>query len=166
MGAADKQFEQLLGDTAGKGATFAVRRLNAILLDTLRDPSTKAAVLEVYDMYADLPLPPLSEIGRREDIERVAGLIQDIVIGAAPTDAVIGLINAVADGFFDVYGKAPVADLIADVGLSRDDLVSHATMLVPRALAAAQASGELERLIRSRLEPFFSSPEVAAILKG
>ena len=38
MGGAEKQFEQLLGDTAGKGAVFAMRRLNKIVVDTMSRP--------------------------------------------------------------------------------------------------------------------------------
>ena len=47
-GAADKQFESLLGDTVGKGGTYAVRRLNKIVVDTLLDPTTGEAALQVW----------------------------------------------------------------------------------------------------------------------
>jgi hypothetical protein len=166
MGAADKQFEQLLGDTAGKGAVFAMRRLNKVVLDTLRDPTTRDAVLEVYDLYADQPVVRLDQLGRREDVHRVAGLLQDIVIAGAPTEAVLALLDALVDGFFATYGDHPVSTLIEDLDITRDDLVAHATAIVPGLLAAAHESGELERLVRARLQPFFDSPEVAAILAG
>ncbi len=166
IGAADKQFEQLLGDTAGKGATFAVRRLNKIVVETLKDPAAREAALQVFDLYADEPLPRLKQIGDREDVGRVAGLLQDIVIAGAPTDPVLALIDALVDGFFGVYGDQPVTSLIEDLGLTRDDLVEQATAIVPRALEAAHRSGELEPLLRSRLEPFFASAEVLAILDG
>lgn len=166
MGAADKQFEQLLGDTAGKGAVFALRRLNKVVLDTLKDPTTRDAVLEVYDLYADRPVVRLDQLGRREDAHRVAGLLQDIAIAGAPTDAVLALVDALVDGFFATYGEEPVTALIADLDLTRDDLVAHATAIVPGLLTAAHESGELDRLVRARLEPFFASPEVAAILAG
>ncbi len=55
VGAADKQFEALLGDTAGKGATFAMRRLNKVAVETLRDPAAQQAALQVFDLYADTP---------------------------------------------------------------------------------------------------------------
>jgi len=166
FGAADKQLQQLLGDTAGKSAAFAMRRLNKIIVETLKDPATRAAVLQVFDLYADEPLPQLDKLGEREDIHRVAGLLQDIVIAGAPTDPVLALMDALIDGFFGVYGEQPVTSLIEDLGLTRDDLVEHATTIVPRVLEAARQSGDLEALLRSRLEPFFTSPEVIAILEG
>lgn len=164
LGAADKSLQQVLGDTAGKGAAFAMRRLNKVVIETLKDPTARDAVLEVYDLYADEPVARLDQIGTREDVQRVAGLIQDIVIAGAPTDPVSALLEALIDGFFRVYGEHPVTELIEDLDLTRDDLVAHATAIAPRVLAAAQSSGELEALLRSRLEPFFASAEVAAIL--
>lgn len=164
LGAADKSLQQVLGDTAGKGASFAMRRLNKVVVETLKDPTTRDAVLEVYDLYADEPVARLDQIGTREDVQRVAGLVQDIVIAGAPTDPVAALLDALVDGFFRVYGEHPVTELIDDLDLTRDDLVAHATVMVPQALQAAQRSGELEALVRTRLEPFFASAEVTAIL--
>jgi len=166
LGAADKSLQQVLGDTAGKGASFAMRRLNKVVVETLKDPTTRDAVLEVYDLYADEPVARLDQIGTREDVQRVAGLIQDIVIAGAPTDPVTALLDALIDGFFRVYGESPATELVTDLGLTRDDLVEHAVAVVPGLLANAHAAGELEPLLRTRLEPFFSSPEVAAILAG
>lgn len=164
MGAADKGFQQVLGDTAGKGATFAMRRLNKVLIETLKDPTTKDAVLEVFDLYADQPVVRLEQLGSREDATRIAGLLQDIVIAGAPTEPVMALVDALIDGFFVTYGEHPVSALLDDLDLTRDDLVVHATAIVPRILDRAHDSGEFERLLRTRLEPFFASPQVAAIL--
>ncbi|MFL6105993.1 MAG: hypothetical protein ACJ72L_03450 [Marmoricola sp.] len=166
LGAADKSLQQVLGDTAGKGASFAMRRLNKVVVETLKDPTTRDAVLEVYDLYADEPVARLKDIGTRADVHRVAGLVQDIVIAGAPTDPVTALLEALIDGFFRTYGETPATELVTDLGLTRDDLVDHAVAVVPGLLANAHAKGELEPLLRARLEPFFASPEVAAILSA
>jgi len=164
LGAADKSLQQVLGDTAGKSASFAMSRLNKVVVQTLKDPTTRDAVLEVYDLYADEPVARLNQLGSREDVQRVAGLIQDIVIAGAPTDPVSALLDALIDGFFRVYGETPATELVTDLGLTRDELVERAVAVVPGLLETAHAKGELEPLLRTRLEPFFASPEVAAIL--
>ena len=164
VGAADKQLEAVLGDTAAKGAAFAMRRLNKIVVETLRDPATKAAVLEVFDLYADQPIPHLRDSVEREDVHRVAGLIQDIVLAGAPTEPVHALVDVLVDGLLRTYGAEPVATLVEDLGIERDVLVEHAVALAGRAVAAAHATGELERLVRERLAPFWELPEVRAIL--
>lgn len=165
MGVADKQIEQLVGGTAGKGATFAMRRLNKILLETLRDPATRDALLHVFDLYADQSIKHL-DLGDREDVERVAGLVQDIAIEVLPSEPALALADRLVDGFLAVYGGHPITELVSDLGITRDDIVTHAQALAPRLLAAAQESGELERMVRSTLEPFYASPEVRDMLSS
>lgn len=154
----------VLGDTAGKGATFAMRRLNKVVIDTLKDPTARDAALQVFDLYADKPVVRIDQLGTREDIQRLAGLIQDIVIAGAPTEPVVALVDALVDAFFATYGDHPATTLLDDLAITRNDLVAQATAIVPGVLAAAHESGELDRLIRARIAPFFSSPAVAAIL--
>lgn len=166
VGAADKQFQQVLGDTAGKGATFAVRRLNKVVIDTLKDPTAKEAALQVFDLYADKPVVRINQLGTREDIQRVAGLLQDIVIAGAPTEPVVALVDALVDSFFATYGEHTATTLLDDLAITRNDIVAQATAIAPTILAAAQKTGELDQLIRARIAPFFSSPAVAAILEG
>lgn len=163
-GATDKPLDALLGDTAGKGATFAMRRLNKLVVETLADPAAREAALQVFDLYADHPLGNLEGVGERDDVHRVAGLLQDIVIEAAAAEPVLALVDALVDGFFAVYGGHPVSTLVDDLGITRDELVEQAAALVPPLLAKAVESGEVERLLRARLEPFYSSAEVAGIL--
>ncbi|MBS4753401.1 hypothetical protein KG112_11370 [Nocardioides sp. zg-ZUI104] len=165
-GVAGVPLESLLGDTAGKGASFAVRRLNKLVVETMSDPTARAAALQVFDLYADQPIgrpgaePPVSA----EELHHVAGLLQDVVIDAVAAEPVLTFIDGVVDGFFAVYGTEKLSTLVEDLGISRDDLLAQAQALVPRLLQHAVDSGEAERLIRTRLEPFYASPEVAAIL--
>lgn len=163
-GAASKQVEARLGDTAAKGAAFAARRLNSIVVETLKDPATRRAVLEIFDLYADQPVTKLRQVAQRDDVHRVAGLLQDIVIAGAPTDPIFALTDALVDGFLRVYGEHPASTLVADLGIDRDTIVAHATVAAGRALGAARASGDLERVLRERLGEFYGSPEVTAIL--
>ncbi len=141
-----------------------MRRLNAIVVDTLRDPGTRAAVLEVYGLYADQPLTGLQRAMTLEQAQHLAGLVQDLVIDAAPSGPVLGLVHAVVEGFLATYGEHPVSELVADLGLDADSIATHVTPLVARAVRAARGAGELEPMVRARLAPFWESPEVAAIL--
>lgn len=161
MGVADKQFEALVG---GKGSVFAMRRLNAVLVETLRDPRTRAAILEIFDLYADEPLPSVSALGDVDEVRRLADVVQDIVIAGAPTGPVLGLVDALVEGFFATYDDHPVTELIADLGLTRDDLVEHGVLAARRIIDVAAESGELERFVRDRLAPFWESDEVAGLL--
>ncbi|MFT3900901.1 MAG: hypothetical protein QM728_11755 [Gordonia sp. (in: high G+C Gram-positive bacteria)] len=166
LGQAGEQFGELFGDATAKGAEFAMGRLNKIVVATLKDPSTKAAVLEVFDMYADQPVPPLDKMLSVDDAKRIAGLGQDVTIAAAVSEPVLKLMDALIDGFFTVYGEYPAKQLLDELDITRDDLVKYAVAGAPKLFDAVKASGELERIVREQLEPFYSSPEVAKILDG
>jgi hypothetical protein len=166
MGAADKQFESLIGGTAGKGATFAVRRLNKIVLETLQDPTTRDAVMQVWDLYSDQPVGALSGYVTEADAHRFVGVVHEIVAAGATTEQVGAIADAFVDAFFGVYGEYPITTLLEELDVSRDDLVADVQTFAIAALAAAKETGQLEAMVRTRLEPFFRSPAVTAILGG
>lgn len=161
---AGKQLESLMGDTAGKGATLAVRRLNRLIVETMKDPAAKQAALQVFDLYAGESVGQLHRTGTEEDLLRLAGLVQDMAISGGTAAPVLAFVDALVDGFFEVYGEHPAATLLTDLGLEAGDVTALAQRAVPPLLAAAVATGEVERMLRERLAPFYASPEVAAIL--
>jgi hypothetical protein len=163
-GAADKQFEGLIGATAGRGTTFAVKRLNKVILETLADPATRAAIMEVWDLHADRPLPPPHTFVEETDVLRFAGVLQAAAASAASTEPVAALVDALIDGFFSVYAEYPLTILLEELAITRDDLVADAQSFATTALRAVHTDGQLEPLVRARLAPFYSSPAVAELL--
>jgi hypothetical protein len=166
MGAADKQFEGLIGDTVGKGGTFAVRRLNRILLETLRDPTTREAVLQVWDLVSREPVVGLGEHATREELAGVVDAAHELVITTVAGEHVAHLGEVVVDAFFERFGGCTPTELLAELEISRDDLVADLVRLAPGVVDALRESGDLERILRARLEPFYSSAEVRELLGG
>lgn len=164
IGAADKPLQQLVGGTAGKGAAFAMRRLNAMVVETVKDPTMHAAVMEVWDTHGGEALEGAEEVMTREQAQRIASLLHEMVIAAAPSEEVAGLADAFVKAFFDIYGEYPVTTLLEELEITRDDILAELTVVVPRLIATANAEGRLEGAIRDRLTPFFHSPQVAALL--
>lgn len=165
VGAADKQLQGLVGDTAGKGASFAIKRLNKVVAETMQDPLVRDAVLEVWDLQAARPLEAPEGVDP-ERARRIAGAVQDVVIAVAPTAPAFALADAWVAAFLEVYGEHPVATLLEELELTRDDLAELARGVVTPVVAAAHEDGRLEALARERLAPFWASPEVTAILDG
>ena len=162
MGAADRQVEQLVGGTAGKGAVIAMRRLNAVLLATLRDPGTRDALVGVLATYADRPLPrPTGDV---EEVRRVAGTVQDLVIGVLASEAAREVTDGVVRSLVATYGPHTLVEVLNDLAVGREEIAAVVATAGPRLLAVARESGELEGIVRARLAPFFASDEVAAIL--
>lgn len=166
MGAADKQFEGLLGDAVGKGGTYAVRRLNRILIETLRDPTTRDAVLEVWDLVAQAPVGGLSGYASREETLGLVDAVHDLTVSTLANEHIADLGAAIIDAFFERFGGHTPTELLDEMGLSRADLVADLVRIAPGVVAALRSTGELERIVRTQLEPFYASPEVAALLDG
>jgi hypothetical protein len=164
MGAADKQFEGLIGDAMGKGGTFAVRRLNRIVIETLRDPTTREAVLQVWDLLSREPVVGLRQYATREEITGVVDAVHDLVVTTVAGEHVAHLAEVVVDAFFDRFGGYTPTELLDELDLSREDLVADLVRIAPRVLDALSETGDLERIVRAQLEPFYTSSEVAALL--
>jgi hypothetical protein len=164
IGAADKQLDGLLADTAGKGGTLAVRRLNRIIVDTLRDPTTRDAVLQVWDLVAAEPVRGVGPDAAVEQLSDVVDAAHDLVVSVLASPQVVALGHAVVDGFFEAFGGYTPVELLRELGLERDDLVADALRFAPPVVAALVESGELERLLRAELAPFYVSDEVRLIL--
>jgi hypothetical protein len=164
MGAADRQFEGLIGDTLGKGGAFAVRRLNRVVIETLIDPTTRLAALQTWDLLAREQVVGLSHHATQKQISDVANALQDVVITALATDHAAHLADVIVDAFFDGFGGYTPTDLLDHLDLTREDLVADLVRLAPPVVGALRESGDLERLLRAQLEPFFTSAEVVDLL--
>jgi hypothetical protein len=164
MGAADKQFEGLIGDTVGKSGTFAVRRLNKIVIETLQDPTTREAVLQVWDLASRQEVRGLSDQATYDELAGVVDAIHDVAITALTSEQVAHLGDVVVEAFFERFGGYTPTELLAELDLGRDEVVADLVRMAPRVVGALRESGDLERLVRAHLEPFYDSAEVRAIL--
>lgn len=166
MGAADKQLEGLLGETAGKGGTFAVRRLNKIIIETVRDPTTREAVLQVWDLAAREPVAGLEERMTRDELDSVVGAGHDLVISTLAGERAAHLGEVIVNGFFERFGGYTPTELLDELDLDRADLVADLVRIAPGVIEALRESGDLERILREQLEPFYASAQVSALLEG
>ncbi|HWU31629.1 MAG TPA: hypothetical protein VN108_02080 [Marmoricola sp.] len=161
---ADKQLEAVLGDTAGKSAAFAVRRLNTIALDIARDPATREAILEIWDQVSERPITGLEGQVDREEASRLADAVRAMIATAADTDAAADLAQRVVASVYARYGDLPIIELVNDFDIDREALVDHLHTTASSACEAALKTDEVEALIRRRVETFFTRAEIAMLL--
>ncbi len=170
LGAANKvrsaTIDQFLGDATGKGGQFAVRRTNSALRDMIRDAAFKGAAMEFWDLHADEPISELREYLSGAELRDVVALVHELVTSVGGTEFAGEALDACVDAVLDAHAGQDVATLMDSLGIAREDVVdavvTHGTTL----LAAAHERGELEKLARARLAPFFALPEVRALLGG
>ncbi|MEZ5191101.1 MAG: hypothetical protein R2734_00030, partial [Nocardioides sp.] len=164
VGAADRQLEGLIGETMGRGGAFAVRRLNGIVIETLRDPTTREAALQAWDLLAEELVVGLGPHATLAQIQDATDAWHALAIDTLAGEPAARIAAAVVDGLLDRFGGYTPTELLAELDLTRDDLVADLTALAPTALDALRDSGDLERLVRAELEPFYASAEARGIL--
>lgn len=165
VGVADRQLSGLLGDSLGRGGTYAVRRLSRIVVETVRDPLTREALLQVWDVLGSEPILP-SAAGQDGETSALtpARAAHDLVVTALSSEAVAGLVTALVHGFLDRFGGYTVTELLGELGIDPAELAGDLIALTTSAMDRLHGSGDLEALLRAHLEPFYSSPEVMEIL--
>lgn len=164
VGAADRQFEGLLGDTVGKSGAFAVRRLSRIIVETMQDPTTREAVLQAWDVIAAEPVTGLGRHAGRDELAEIVDAVHELASTAAGSKQVAQLAEVLVDGFFDRFGGYTPTELLEQLDIDRAQVRDDVVRIAPGIVGLLDENGDLERMLRARLEPFFTSPEVAALL--
>lgn len=67
--------------------------------------------------------------------------------------------------FFDRYSTYTLAELLDEIGVTRDDMIEEALRFVPRALGAVQDRGILDSFVRRQFSDFTQSEQVRALLR-
>jgi hypothetical protein len=162
--ATDRHLDQFLGDAAGKGAQYALRRTNSAILELIRDAPVHEAVLEIWDLHAEEPIGRLREYISSADLRELAQLGHQLIANARTSEYTAHLLDAAIDVFFEQYGQHDLAALLGELGIGRDDVVDDLIAFAPPVLDALQADGVLADQVRKRLAPFYRSPAVATLL--
>lgn len=164
--AGDRHLNQFLGDVAGKGAQYALRRTNSAIRDLIHDAPLHDAAMELWDLHADERVSVLREYLSQQELGELVMIIYEIVASARNKEYYGHVIDECIDVFFDKYGKHTIASLLPEVGIDADDLVRELVTYAPPIIEAAKADGVLAAQIRMRLEPFFASEATLALLAG
>lgn len=164
VGAADRQFEGILGDTVGKSGAFAVKRLTRIIVETMQDPTTREAILQAWDVVAAEPVAGLDRHATREELGEVVDAVHELAATALESEHARVLAGVLVDAFFDHFGGYTGTELLEQLELDRADVRDDVVRAAPGLIGLLDESGDLEQMLRARLEPFYTSPEVAALL--
>jgi hypothetical protein len=162
----DRHLDQLLGDAAGKSAQYALRRTNNAIRELIHDAPLQDAALELWDLHAGEPIGELREYLSQQDLRELVLIVRRLLVQARTSDYAGHVLDAGVDVFFERYGTRDIASVLDDLGLDRDTLRDQVLRFAGPAIEAAAADGSLANLIRARLEPFFTSAPVLALLQS
>jgi len=164
--AGDRHLDQFLGDVAGKGAQYALRRTNSAIRELIHDAPLHDAAMELWDLHADEKVSGLREYLSQQELRDLVLIIHDLVESARNKEYFGHVLEECIDVFFDKYGSHTIAGLLPELGLTGADLVAEIVAYGPSVLDAANKDGMLTAEIRKRLEPFFLSDSTLAMLSG
>lgn len=164
--ATSRHLDEFVGDLAGKGAQAALRRMNAAIRHTMAEAPMEDAAMEMWDLHADDKISGLKDYLTQDDLGELSGIGFEIWLGLRNTEYFRELLGATIDVFFDAFGSHTVSTLLEELDLSRDDIVTEVQRHAPAIVDALKRDGRLAAEIRSRLEPFFHSEPVLAMLAG
>ncbi|MEU6830678.1 hypothetical protein ABZ894_18695 [Nocardia beijingensis] len=159
--AADGTF---VGDLAGKGALFALKRTNNAIREMLRDAPVHAAAMEFWDLHADEPVSGLRDYLSQKDLNELVLLCYEIAVTTREKEYFGLLLDECVEVFFTKYGDYTLAAMLPELGLTGDDIVKEILRYGPAVIEGAKRDGVLAGLIRERLAPFYTSDEVLGIL--
>ncbi|MGW0258583.1 hypothetical protein ACWDVY_29270 [Nocardia sp. NPDC003242] len=160
---ADNTF---VGDLAGKGALFALKRTNNAIRDMLRDAPVHSAAMEFWDLHADEPVAGLREYLTQKDLNELVQICYEIAVTTREKEYFGMLVRECVEVFYDKYSKHTLASMLPELGLSAEDIGTEILRYGPAVIESAKRNGVLAGLIRERLEPFFFSEQVLGILAG
>jgi hypothetical protein len=157
-------LDQFFGDAAERSAQYAMRRTNNAIRDLVTDARLREAAMEVWDLQAQEPVGALRDYLEEQDLRELARLGYELLLDARGTAFFGEMLDACVEVVFARYGEWDLAGLLTEVGIERDAVVDDLIELAEPIVEAAKSDGALADLIRARLEPFFHSAPVLALL--
>ncbi|MCB1658424.1 MAG: hypothetical protein KDI39_09375 [Pseudomonadales bacterium] len=123
-------------------------------------------LLDIWDDLKQHPISTYKQLLSSVDVEELFVLSYEFWRDFRQSSYFKVLIDSGIDAFFNRYGEATLSELLDEMGISREMLISDAVRFAPPVLAMLQQKSLLEPFIRLYLEPFYCSAQVWAILEA
>ncbi|MBB5917730.1 hypothetical protein BJY24_006642 [Nocardia transvalensis] len=153
-----------VGALAERGTLYALKRVTNAIRETLRDAPVHGAAMEFWDVHAGEPVSGLRDYLTQADLREIVLVVHRIVITTRNKEYVGLLLDEAVDVFFEKYGDYTLAGLLPELNITPDDIAEEILAYGPAVIEAAKRNGVLAKLIRERLEPFYTSEQVLGIL--
>jgi hypothetical protein len=134
-----------------------IRESRRYLDSALDEDVLRAIADEVWDSNAGRTAAEVRALLPEESAGDAFDAMADLVGQLLETEPGASLIDAAARGWLERNADRPVADVLADVGVSTETVLPDLLVLIGPAIETALTTGFLEQRIRARLEPFYAS---------
>ncbi|WP_019201693.1 hypothetical protein [Tsukamurella sp. 1534] len=164
FGAAAKALGPALPAIGERADEAARRGIGAVLRRATAegDDSLAETVRDVWRRNRQKSLAAYRDVVTDADIEDFVVLIFEFWRTFRDTDYFRALLDEGIDHVFDKYGDTSLYELLAELGVGREDMIEEALRFGPPVIATLDDRGTLDALLRRRIAPFFESAEYHA----
>ncbi len=163
-GGAVREAELRSREVAEQAAGALLQRWRTGLLTAMSDEDIAELLMSVWDDAAARPMQELLDAVDDDDLIDLLSIGYDGWLDLREHPYLAAMVRTAVDYVFDTYGDMPLDQLLAEFGITRDDLVEEAMRFGPSALEALDEAGLLEQIVRRQLARFYESPEALAVL--
>ena len=141
-----------------------LRESEGSLKSLLTDKVLRDAALEIWAGLKGRSVAEFRASVSNDDVEELFVIGYEHWRDLRKTKYYAALIETGVAAFFDKYGKTTLAELLEEVGVSRDMILHDLMEFAPAALAGIKKKKLLEPLVRRLLAPFYASAAAQKIL--
>lgn len=155
-----ERLELRAEDLARRGAKFLLAHTHAdenVLVEELN---------ELWRRNLDRPLSSALSAISVDDVEDAVVPVYEFWRTFRETEYFRSLLDEGIDQVFEKYGDVSLYDLLADLGVGREDMLEEALRFGPPVIAMLDERGYLESVLRRRLLPFYLSDQFREALAG
>ena len=150
-------FEDSVKTYIANSLEFILEESKSFLNESVTDEQLKSSALDLWDMVEDKTLGEFQQGMNSIDLSEFVVLGYEFWRHFRKTDYFKHCYETVVDYFFDKYGAVEFGTLLDDLMITPERVMKEVELFAPQVLNTLIESGQLEGLIRRRLEAFYNS---------
>jgi len=160
----DETFERRIKAWLSDSLPSLIARSEQFLHKALSDDELRDTVMAAWVSLEDRTIEDLQDGLGDVQLQEFVVLGYDFWLHFRQTPYFEGCVRAVVEGLYARYGNQPVMNLLADIGVTREVIVTELEAVGLPLVDLLRQEGYLEALLRRRLEPFYRSAATKKLL--
>ncbi|MBY5937997.1 hypothetical protein [Marinobacter nauticus] len=160
----DETFERRIKAWLSDSLPSLIARSEQFLHKALSDDELRDTVMAAWVSLEDRTIEDLQDGLGDVQLQEFVVLGYDFWLHFRQTPYFEGCVQAVVKGLYARYGNQPVMNLLADIGVTREVIVTELEAVGLPLVDLLRQEGYLEALLRRRLEPFYRSAATKKLL--
>ena len=153
----DETFERRIKAWLSDSLPSLIARSEQFLHKALSDDELRDTVMAAWVSLEDRTIEDLQDGLGDVQLQEFVVLGYDFWLHFRQTPYFEGCVQAVVEGLYARYGNQQVMNLLADIGVTREVIVTELEAVGLPLVDLLRQEGYLEALLRRRLEPFYRS---------